>query len=280
MTGIDKDFAGVKALDGVDFRLLAGEVHALLGENGAGKSTLLKVLTGAYEIDGGTIELKGERVLFASPLEAQRGGVSAVYQEVNLCPNLSVAENIFIGREPRRFGRIQWRVMRRQAAEALARVDVHVDVSALLSTHSLAVQQMVAIARAIDISADVLILDEPTSSLDTGEVERLFDLIRQLTSRGIAVVFVSHFLDQVFEIADRVTVLRNGKLVGEWPMAELTRVKLVSEMLGRELKTLEALDRKDAGGGGLARDRDARARRRSGRPKEGDRAVRPRSLPR
>ena len=244
MTGIDKAFAGVKALDNVDFRLRAGEVHALLGENGAGKSTLLKVLTGAYLLDRGTIELKGERVLFDSPLEAQRGGVSAVYQEVNLCPNLSAAENIFIGREPRRFGRIQWRVMRRQAAEALARVDVHVDVSALLSTHSLAVQQMVAIARAIDISADVLILDEPTSSLDTGEVERLFELIRQLTSQGIAVVFVSHFLDQVFEIADRITVLRNGKLVGEWPKDELSRVELVSQMLGREYKTLEALERK------------------------------------
>ncbi|HEX7626161.1 MAG TPA: sugar ABC transporter ATP-binding protein [Gaiellaceae bacterium] len=244
MTGIDKAFAGVKALDNVDFRLRPGEVHALLGENGAGKSTLLKVLTGAYEIDNGTIELKGERVLFASPLEAQRGGVSAVYQEVNLCPNLSVAENIYIGREPRSKGRIQWRVMRRQAVEALARVDVHADVSGLLSTHSLAVQQMVAIARAIDISADVLILDEPTSSLDTGEVERLFEVIRQLTSQGIAVVFVSHFLDQVFEIADRITVLRNGKLVGEWPKAELSRVELVSQMLGREYKTLEALERK------------------------------------
>ncbi|HET9991029.1 MAG TPA: sugar ABC transporter ATP-binding protein, partial [Kofleriaceae bacterium] len=184
------------------------------------------------------------RVLFASPLEAQHGGISAVYQEVNLCPNLSVAENIYIGREPRRFGRIQWRVMRRQATEALARVDVHADVSALLSTHSLAVQQMVAIARAIDISADVLILDEPTSSLDTGEVERLFDVIRQLATQGIAVVFVSHFLDQVFEIADRITVLRNGKLVGEWTRDELSRVELVSQMLGREFKTLEALERK------------------------------------
>ena len=244
MTGIDKAFGRVKALDGVDFHLRAGEVHALLGENGAGKSTLLKALTGAYEIDGGVIELKGERVLFASPHEAQRGGVSAVYQEVNLCPNLSVAENIYIGREPRRAGRIQWRAMRRHATDALARVDVHVDVSALLSTNSLAVQQMVAIARAIDISADVLILDEPTSSLDKGEVDRLFDVIRQLTSQGIAVVFVSHFLDQVYEISDRITVLRNGRLVGEWPTGELTRVELVSKMLGREYKTLEALERR------------------------------------
>jgi simple sugar transport system ATP-binding protein len=183
-------------------------------------------------------------VLFASPHEAQRGGVSAVYQEVNLCPNLSVAENIYIGREPRRAGRIQWRAMRRHATDALARVDVHVDVSALLSTNSLAVQQMVAIARAIDISADVLILDEPTSSLDKGEVDRLFDVIRQLASQGIAVVFVSHFLDQVYEISDRITVLRNGRLVGEWPTGELTRVELVSKMLGREYKTLEALERR------------------------------------
>ena len=244
MTGIHKSFAAVKALDNVDFRLLPGEVHALLGENGAGKSTLLKVLTGAMHIDAGQIELKGRPVLFDSPLEAQHGGVSAVYQEVNLCPNLSVAENIYIGREPRSFGRIKWRKMRSQAVEALARVDVHVDVSALLATHSLAVQQMVAIARAIDISADVLILDEPTSSLDRGEVEQLFGVIRQLTSEGIAVVFVSHFLDQVYEIADRMTVLRNGRLVGEWPTAELTRVELVSKMLGREFTSLEALETK------------------------------------
>jgi galactofuranose transport system ATP-binding protein len=243
MTGIHKAFATVKALDEVDFRLMPGEVHALLGENGAGKSTLLKVLTGVLEIDAGEIELKGQPVLFGGPLEAQRGGVSAVYQEVNLCPNLSVAENIYIGREPRHLGRIQWRAVRRSAVEALARVDVHVDVSALLSTYSLAVQQMVAIARAIDISADVLILDEPTSSLDQGEVDQLFAVMRQLTSRGIAVVFVSHFLDQVNEIADRMTILRNGRLVGEWMTSELTRVELVSKMLGREFQTLEALER-------------------------------------
>src|SRR3954447_14683889 len=175
MSRIEKAFAGVKALDAVDFRLLPGEVHALLGENGAGKSTLMKVLTGAYTIDGGTIELHGKRVLFASPLEAQRGGISCVYQEVNLCPNLSVAENISIGREPRRLGHIQWRAVRRRAAEALARVDVDVDVSLPLSQCSIAVQQMVAIARALDISADVLILDEPTSSLDQDEVGQLFD---------------------------------------------------------------------------------------------------------
>ena len=244
MTGISKSFTAVKALEDVDFRLRAGEVHALLGENGAGKSTLLKVLTGVMPVDAGTIALKGEPVHFANPLEAQQAGISAVYQEVNLCPNLSVAENMYIGREPRQLGRIQWRAMRRRATEALERVDVHVDVSALVSTHSLAVQQMVAIARAIDISADVLILDEPTSSLDRGEVEQLFAVIRQLVASGIAVVFVSHFLEQVYEIADRVTVLRNGRLVGEWKAAELSRVELVTSMLGRELTTLEALERK------------------------------------
>src|SRR4029077_19200690 len=221
MTGISKSFTAVKALDDVDFLLRAGEVHALLGENGAGKSTLLKVLTGVLPIDAGRIEFKGQPVHFANPLEAQHAGISAVYQEVNLCPNLSVAENIYLGREPRRLGAIRWRAMRRKAEEALARVDVHVDVSALLSTHSLAVQQMVAIARAIDISADVLILDEPTSSLDRGEVEQLFGVIRQLKAQGIAVVFVSHFLDQVYEIADRMTVLRNGLRVGEWHTSEL-----------------------------------------------------------
>ena len=195
-------------------------------------------------VDAGTIAFKGEPVHFANPLEAQQAGISAVYQEVNLCPNLSVAENMYIGREPRQLGRIQWRAMRRRATEALERVDVHVDVSALVSTHSLAVQQMVAIARAIDISADVLILDEPTSSLDRGEVEQLFAVIRQLVASGIAVVFVSHFLEQVYEIADRVTVLRNGRRVGEWKAAELSRVELVTSMLGRELTTLEALERK------------------------------------
>ena len=244
MTGISKSFTAVKALEDVDFLLRAGEVHALLGENGAGKSTLLKVLTGVLPVDAGTIAFKGEPVHFANPLEAQQAGISAVYQEVNLCPNLSVAENMYIGREPRQLGRIQWRAMRRRATEALERVDVHVDVAALVSTHSLAVQQMVAIARAIDISADVLILDEPTSSLDRGEVEQLFAVIRQLVASGIAVVFVSHFLEQVYEIADRVTVLRNGRRVGEWKASELSRVELVTSMLGRELTTLEALERK------------------------------------
>ncbi|NJP98971.1 sugar ABC transporter ATP-binding protein, partial [Nonomuraea sp. FMUSA5-5] len=169
MTGISKQFPGVKALDGVDFRLLPGEVHALMGENGAGKSTLIKVLTGVHDIDEGRIELDGARVAFTGPLAAQQAGISTVYQEVNLCTNLSVAENIFIGREPRdRWGRIRWKEVRRRAAGILARLDLDIDVTASLSAYSLAVQQLVAIARAIDVQAKVLILDEPTSSLDAG----------------------------------------------------------------------------------------------------------------
>ncbi|GGK87649.1 sugar ABC transporter ATP-binding protein [Planomonospora parontospora subsp. parontospora] len=242
MSGICKEFPGVKALSGVDFRLLPGEVHALMGENGAGKSTLIKVLTGVYDIDGGRITLNGQDVVFAGPLQAQQAGISTVYQEVNLCANLSVAENIFIGREPRRLGRIQWKRMRRRAAELLAGLDLHIDVSAPLSSYSLAVQQMVAIARAVDISARVLILDEPTSSLDSGEVEQLFRVMRRLKAEGIAILFVSHFLDQIYEISDRMTILRNGSLVGEYLTSELGQVELVGKMIGRELADLEKLE--------------------------------------
>ncbi|WP_405150093.1 sugar ABC transporter ATP-binding protein [Sphaerisporangium sp. NBC_01403] len=242
MSGIGKRFPGVTALDGVDFRLLPGEVHALMGENGAGKSTLIKVLTGVHDIDAGEIELDGRRVAFASPLAAQRAGISTVYQEVNLCPNLSVAENVFIGREPRRLGRIRWRETRRRAAELLARLELDLDVAAPLSSYSLAVQQMVAIARAVDVEARVLILDEPTSSLDAGEVAQLFRVMRRLKDQGIAILFVSHFLDQVYEIADRMTILRNGRLVGEYPTGELPQVELVAKMIGRELADLEKLE--------------------------------------
>ncbi|MEJ3749398.1 sugar ABC transporter ATP-binding protein [Actinomycetes bacterium KLBMP 9797] len=242
MSGISKEFPGVKALSDVDFRLLPGEVHALMGENGAGKSTLIKVLTGVYGIDQGRIVLDGAEVRFAGPLQAQHAGVSTVYQEVNLCANLSVAENIFIGREPRRFGKIQWSKMQARAAELLRRLDLNLDVSAPLSTYSLAVQQMVAIARAIDISAKVLILDEPTSSLDASEVDQLFRVMRQLKEEGVAILFVTHFLDQVFAITDRITVLRNGRLVGEYVTRDLTLIDLVSKMIGKELAVLEQLE--------------------------------------
>ncbi|MFI7440507.1 sugar ABC transporter ATP-binding protein [Nonomuraea indica] len=241
MSGIGKQFPGVRALDGVDLRLLPGEVHALMGENGAGKSTLIKVLTGVHPCDEGTVELAGREVAFAGPLEAQQAGISTVYQEVNLCANLSVAENIFIGREPRRRGRIDFRRMRTRAAELLARLELDVDVAAPLSSCSLAIQQMVAIARAIDVDARVLILDEPTSSLDAGEVEQLFRVMRRLKEEGIAILFVSHFLDQIYEISDRMTILRNGRLVGEYRTSELSQVELVAKMIGKELADLERL---------------------------------------
>ncbi len=242
MSGIRKEFPGVLALDGVDFRMFPGEVHALMGENGAGKSTLIKVLTGVYGVDAGTIELGGDTVAFNGPGSAQQAGISTVYQEVNLCPNLSVAENVCLGREPRRFGRIQWGPMRKRAEELLARLDVHVDVSAELSTCSIAVQQLVAIARALDVDARVLVLDEPTSSLDAGEVEQLLKVIRSLRESGMAILFVSHFIDQVFAIADRMTVLRNGKLIGEYRTADITPVELVTRMIGKELQVLEDLE--------------------------------------
>ncbi|MGR6918548.1 sugar ABC transporter ATP-binding protein [[Actinomadura] parvosata] len=241
MTGISKQFPGVKALDGVDFRLLPGEVHALMGENGAGKSTLIKVLTGVHDIDEGRIELDGARVAFTGPLAAQQAGISTVYQEVNLCTNLSVAENILLGREPRKRGRIDWKRMRARAGELLSRLELSLDVSAPLSSYSLAIQQMVAIARAIDIDARVLILDEPTSSLDADEVQQLFRVMRRLKDDGIAILFVSHFLDQIYEISDRMTILRNGRLVGEYLTRELPQVELVAKMIGQELAVLERL---------------------------------------
>ncbi|MEV0130857.1 sugar ABC transporter ATP-binding protein [Dactylosporangium sp. NPDC050688] len=245
MSGISKQFPGVKALEGVDFRLFPGEIHALMGENGAGKSTLIKVLTGVYDIDEGEISLDSRPVRFAGPQQATEAGISTVYQEVNLCANLSVAENIFIGREPTRFGRIQWGVMRRRATELLQRLELDLDVTAQLSTYSLAVQQLVAIARAIDVDAKVLVLDEPTSSLDAGEVAQLFRIMRQLKAQGIAIVFVSHFLDQIYEICDRMTILRNGRLVGEHLVADISQLQLVSLMIGKELALLERLE--DAG---------------------------------
>jgi galactofuranose transport system ATP-binding protein len=246
MTGISKQFPGVQALADVDLRLFGGEVHALMGENGAGKSTLIKVLTGVHGHDAGRIELAGAPVDLAGPREARAAGISTVYQEVNLCPNLSVAENITLGREPRRYGRIHWAAVRRRAAELLARLEVDVDVSAVLSSCSIAVQQLVAIARALEVRARVLVLDEPTSSLDAGEVEQLFRVMRQLREEGIAILFVSHFLDQVYAVSDRITVLRNGRSVGEYLPADLPQVELVRTMMGGGAAALAAVDRQAA----------------------------------
>lgn len=242
MTGIHKRFPGVKALTNVNLRLFPGEVHALMGENGAGKSTLIKVLTGVYSIDEGGVEMEGAPISLHSPQESQAAGISTVYQEVNLCPNLTVAENIFIGREPRRFGCIQWKEMNLRAAELLReRMNLQIDVTLPLHMYSVAVQQLIAIARALNISAKVLILDEPTSSLDQNEVEQLFRIMRKLQKDGLSILFVTHFLDQMYEICDRVTILRGGELVGEYRVKELTRLDLVLKMIGKDLNLLEEL---------------------------------------
>ncbi|WP_239142726.1 sugar ABC transporter ATP-binding protein [Variovorax sp. WS11] len=244
LEGIRKQFAGVDALRDVQLRLYPGEIHALMGQNGAGKSTLIKVLTGALPSGGGTMRLGGEAIQPASPLEAQKLGISTVYQEVNLCPNLSVAENVFAGRYPRRGAvegfRIDWSAVHRRARDLLARIGLDIDVSRLLSSYPVAVQQMVAIARALGVSAKVLILDEPTSSLDEDEVRKLFEVLRRLRDEGLAIVFVTHFLNQVYAVSDRITVLRNGTWVGEWRASELGPQALIAAMLGRELAAQSA----------------------------------------
>ncbi|CAM3273621.1 sugar ABC transporter ATP-binding protein [Paracoccus nototheniae] len=232
---LTKVFPGTRALDDVDLDIAAGEVHALLGENGAGKSTLIKCLTGAYRRDGGSVTLDGAPIDPRSTREAQALGIGTVYQEVNLLPNLTVAQNLMFGREPRRFGMIDPRAMRVQARETLARYGLDVDVDRDLGTCPVAIQQIIAIARAVEISGKVLILDEPTASLDAREVQMVFDVLRTLRDRGMAIVFVSHFLDQVFDLTDRVTILRNGRKIITTPTASLSRMTLVEHMLGRAL---------------------------------------------
>ncbi|MEP6723064.1 MAG: sugar ABC transporter ATP-binding protein [Variovorax sp.] len=239
LTGIHKSFSGNRVLNDVQLRLYPGEIHALMGQNGAGKSTLIKVLTGVFASSGGEMRLAGKAIHPASPLEAQQVGISTVYQEVNLCPNLSVAENVFAGRYPRcgvaQGFRINWSAVNRRATELLARIGLDIDVTRLLSSYSVAVQQMVAIARALGVSSKVLILDEPTSSLDDDEVHKLFEVLRRLRGEGLAIVFVTHFLNQVYAVSDRITVLRNGNWVGEWRASELGPQALIAAMLGREL---------------------------------------------
>jgi monosaccharide-transporting ATPase len=244
MTNISISFPGVKALDRVNFRMFPGEVHSLMGENGAGKSTMIKALTGVYPIDSGSILLDGKPLVITGPAQAQEAGISTVYQEVHLLTNLSVAENIMLGREPRRGAAIDWKAMRARSAEILDGLNLDIDPGSQLGTHSLAVQQLVAIARAIDVQAKVLILDEPTSSLDVDEVSELFRVIRSLKEDGVAILFVSHFLEQVYEISDRLTVLRNGQLVGEYLTEEILRIELVHKMIGKDIAVLSDLDRK------------------------------------
>lgn len=232
---IDKIFPGVIALDHVDFTLRTGEIHALLGENGAGKSTLIKCLTGVYHRDAGSIFLEGREINPRDTLDAQTLGIGTVYQEVNLLGNLSVAENMLIGRQVTRYGLVSSRESNQHAREILLQYGVSIDVTQSLSSFSVAMQQIIAIARAVDLSGKVLILDEPTASLDTREVHMLFGILRKLKSQGIGIIFISHFLDQVFNISDTITVLRNGKLVGTTATKDIDRLELVNLMLGYEL---------------------------------------------
>jgi len=246
--GATKHFPGVLALDHVDFSLRRGEIHTLMGENGAGKSTLVKVLTGVYVPDSGEFLLEGKQISPRSPDEAQKAGISTVYQEVNLVPFLSVAENIFLARQPKRFGRIDWKQIKVRSAAALRRLELDIDVTRSLNSYSLAIQQMVAIARALDVESKVLILDEPTSSLDAAEVAQLFAVMRRLREQGMGIVFISHFLDQVYAVSDRLTVLRNGKRVGEYEAAKLPRLELIGRMIGKDISTVEQMTHKHGAG--------------------------------
>ncbi len=241
LRGISKIFPAVKALQNVDFTLRESEIHALMGENGAGKSTLVKVITGVYTKDSGEIRIAGNDgpANIRSPQDAQNLGISTVYQEVTLCPNLTVAENLYIGRGNYKF--INWKEQEKRAAELLKQLNIPARANQQLGTCSLAVQQMVAIARAVDMDCKVLILDEPTSSLDENEVELLFTLMRVLKSHGVGIIFITHFLEQVYEVCDKITVLRHGELVGEYTVKELPRVKLISAMLGKEAEDLTNL---------------------------------------
>src|SRR5436190_3271861 len=236
VVGVSKVFPGVRALDQVSFTLQPGEVHALVGENGAGKSTLIKVLTGVYQPDGGELRYRDEPAAFATPMDAQRAGISTIYQEVNLIPLMSVAHNLFLGREPRnQFGLLDEQRMNREAAEILSRYGVTADVRRQLGTMALGAQQMVALARAVMIDAKVVIMDEPTSSLEPREVETLFGVIRDLHAQGIGIVYVSHRLDELYQICDAVTILRDGRVVHTGKLADLERIRLVALMLGREM---------------------------------------------
>ena len=243
MEGISKSFPGVKALDKVNFKLRKGEIHALMGENGAGKSTLIKVITGVYEKEEGRTVLDGNPVHYRSPQEAQNAGIGTVYQEITLCPNLTVAENMFIGRSRDPF--VGWKQMNERSAKLLDSLGIPAIPTRELTSCSLAVQQMIAIARAVDMDCKILILDEPTSSLDEDEVKKLFGLMRELKGRGVGIIFITHFLDQVYEISDRITVLRNGKLVGEYATSSLPQIELISKMMGKDLDDVTRIKKQE-----------------------------------
>jgi len=240
MRGIDKAFGGVPALVSAELTIGRGEVHALIGQNGAGKSTLIKILTGAYRRDGGEILYDGAPIAFDSPRAAQEAGISTIYQELNLIPLRSVTENICLGYEPRRFGMIDWRAAHRRSREILARFGVDIDVTRPLGHFNTAIQQMVAIARAVSLDAKLVVMDEPTSSLDDREVDVLFHVIRDLKTAGISILYVSHYLDELFEICDRVTIMRDGRTVDARPLAGTTKLDLIAAMLGRDPEEIRA----------------------------------------
>ncbi len=240
MKGIVKTFPGVRALKGVDFSVAKGEVHALMGENGAGKSTLIKALTGIYQKDGGTITFDGKEINPRTVLEAQKEGISTIYQELNLVPFQTVYENMYLGREPRTsYGTVDRKAMIEGSLKTLGEMGIHVDVTKPLKEFGTAVQQMVAIGRAVSVNAKLVIMDEPTSSLDKKEVAVLFDVIRKLKEKNIAVIFISHRLDEIFEICERVTILKDGELSGSLGIEELDQLKLITYMIGKEAKQLE-----------------------------------------
>ena len=240
LKNISKSFPGVRALDDVRFEVMPGEVHALLGENGAGKSTLIKIVSGVYEPDAGSLSVHGKAVAFNSPLEAQDAGIATIYQELLLFPELTVAENIFMGHPPRtRFGAIDWATMRARAQEILASLDIHdLDVSSVVGALSIGNRQRVEIAKALSRDARLLIMDEPTAALTEADVERLFGIVRRLRERGVGVVYISHRLEEVFELADRVTVLRDGHYVATKPVTETDKDDLINMMVGRTIDTL------------------------------------------
>ena len=242
VNGVSKTFPGVRALSNVDFALGRGEIHGLMGENGAGKSTLIKAITGVFPRDEGDILLEGEIINPHSPMDAEALGISTVYQEVNLLPNLSVAENLIIGRQPVKYGSIDWKTINNDARRILEKFDIDIDVTELLGSYSIAIQQMVAIARALELDSKLLILDEPTSSLNLDEVQKLFKQMRRLKKEGHSIIFVTHFLDQVFEITDKITVLRNGEYVGEYNTSDLTKLDLISKLMGKALDELKEFE--------------------------------------
>lgn len=243
MKDIQKSFPGVRALKGIEFKLRPGEIHSLMGENGAGKSTLIKILTGVYEKDGGTILFDGQEVEIKSTIEAQNLGISTVYQELNMIPYLSVGENIFLGRYPKKGNIIDWNTMYQNAEALLRDMGLRIEARAMLNSYGTAAWQMVSIARAISLNCKVIVLDEPTSSLDTDEVKMLFSIVRSLKRKNIAVIFISHRLNEVYSISDRITILKDGEYVGTYKAAKLSQKELVTKMVGREIEQRKKIER-------------------------------------